>query len=217
MKYPVIYVKNLMGVHKHSSVSYALHLRIVSDEAEDEQRAAYQKKVLTQMYHMVENQFVVAQSKIVENDGDLFVLFTSNLDQRMLKQQLQILANELGARLGPGTQLEYALFRSLLLVKGKPAGMLKATKEEQCDRGKCGPAEARWPQGGDQLSDELRRIRREDESIRKTCRGRFFYRLSLMGLRASLTCFASLSMRSSLAAEGCSFCSCMYRRMSVCS
>ena len=110
MKYPVIYVKNLMGVHKHSSVSYALHLRIVSDEAEDEQRAAYQKKVLTQMY-------------------DLFVLFTSNLDQRMLKQQLQILANELGARLGPGTQLEYALFRSLLLVKGKPAGMLKATKE----------------------------------------------------------------------------------------
>ena len=40
MKYPVIYVKNLMGVHKHSSVSYALHLRIVSDEAEDEQRAA---------------------------------------------------------------------------------------------------------------------------------------------------------------------------------
>ena len=123
MKYPVIYVKNLMGVHKHSSVSYALHLRIVSDEAEDEQ------KVLTQMYHMVENQFVVAQSKIVENDGDLFVLFTSNLDQRMLKQQLQILANELGARLGPGTQLEYALFRSLLLVKGKPAGMLKATKE----------------------------------------------------------------------------------------
>ena len=70
MKYPVIYVKNLMGVHKHSSVSYALHLRIVSDEAEDEQRAAYQKKVLTQMYHMVENQFVVAQSKIVENDGD---------------------------------------------------------------------------------------------------------------------------------------------------
>ena len=28
-----------------------------------------------------------------------------------------------------GTQLEYALFRSLLLVKGKPAGMLKATKE----------------------------------------------------------------------------------------
>ena len=129
MKYPVIYVKNLMGVHKHSSVSYALHLRIVSDEAEDEQRATYQRKVLTQMYHMVENQFVVAQSKIVENDGDLFVLFTSNLDQRMLKQQLQILANELGARLGPGTQLEYALFRSLLLVKGKPAGMLKATKE----------------------------------------------------------------------------------------
>ena len=56
MKYPVIYVKNLMGVHKHSSVSYALHLRIVSDEAEDEQRAAYQRKVLTQMYHMVENQ-----------------------------------------------------------------------------------------------------------------------------------------------------------------
>ena len=128
MKYPVIYVKNLMGVHKHSSVSYALHLRIVSDEAEDEQRAAYQKKVLTQMYHMVENQFVVAQSKIVENDGDLFVLFTSNLDQRMLKQQLQILANELGARLGPGTQLEYALFRSLLKIEGKDL-FLHAAKE----------------------------------------------------------------------------------------
>ena len=180
MKYPVIYVKNLMGVHKHSSVSYALHLRIVSDEAEDEQRAAYQRKVLTQMYHMVENQFVVAQSKIVENDGDLFVLFTSNLDQRMLKQQLQILANELGARLGPGTQLEYALFRSLLLVKGE-AGRdaqgdqgRRSDPPEQCDRGECGPAEARWPQGGDQLSDELRRIRTEDESIRKTCRGRFF-------------------------------------------
>ena len=85
MKYPVIYVKNLMGVHKHSSVSYALHLRIVSDEAEDEQRAAYQRKVLTQMYHMVENQFVVAQSKIVENDGDLFVLFTNTVSHKMVK------------------------------------------------------------------------------------------------------------------------------------
>ena len=46
MKYPVIYVRNVMGVHKHNSISYALHMRIVSGETEDELRAAYLKKLL---------------------------------------------------------------------------------------------------------------------------------------------------------------------------
>ena len=97
MKYPVIYVRNVMGVHKHNSISYALHMRIVSGETEDELRAAYLKKLLSQLYHTVEGLFVVAQAQIVKNDNDPFILFTSNLDQRMLKMQLQTLANELGS------------------------------------------------------------------------------------------------------------------------
>ena len=129
MKYPVIYVRNVMGVHKHNSISYALHMRIVSEETEDELRAAYLKKLLSQLYHTVEGLFVVAQAQIIKNDDDPFILFTTNLDQRMLKMQLQTLANELGERAGASVQLEYALFRSLLLVKDRPVGLLKAAKE----------------------------------------------------------------------------------------
>ncbi|MFR9256766.1 MAG: hypothetical protein ACLVJ6_15415, partial [Merdibacter sp.] len=144
-------------------------------------------------------------SKIVENDGDLFVLFTSNLDQRMLKQQLQILANELGARLGPGTQLEYALFRSLLLVKGKPAGMLKATKEGDPIHQSNAIAENAVllkPDGRKVATNYLMSydvfVQRTKD--KKNLPRQVFYRL-LDGPQGVSTCFASLSMRSSLAAE----------------
>ena len=129
MKYPVIYVKNVMGVHKHNSISYALHMRIVGDETGDELRAAYLKKLLSQLYHTIAGLFVVAQGEIIKNDGDPFILFTTNLDQRQLKMQLQTLANELSERAGDSVQLEYALFRSLLLVKDGPVGLFKAAKE----------------------------------------------------------------------------------------
>ena len=134
MKYPVIYVHHQFGTFKHGKTAQTLSIELEVEESflqEDPQlRQGYLKQLTKDAYHTIEGQQVIAQASRVQVEGKDYLLFTSNLDPRLLKRQLQQIVDEMAVRLeGHAVSLQAALFRSLLLVKGKPAGMLKATKE----------------------------------------------------------------------------------------
>ncbi len=133
MKYPVIYVHQLMGVFKHGKIVETLSIEIQIDEAfladDPALRKGYLAQLIQDAYHAIEGQQIVAQATQIKAGGKIYMLFKSNLDKRLLKAQLQQLVNELSEKVnGYEASLRYGLFQSLLKIKGKDL-FLRAMQE----------------------------------------------------------------------------------------
>lgn len=133
MKYPVIYVHNQLGVFKHGKVVGTLAASLEAEDRfleEDPQlRKAYLDRVNKDMMRALEGQFVIAQATRINVEGKEYLMFKDNLDQRMLKQQLQMLVNEFSNKAqGYQVTLRYAVFKSLLKIKDRDL-FLAAMKE----------------------------------------------------------------------------------------
>ena len=133
MKYPDSYVHQQFGTFKHGKTAQTLSIELEVEESflqEDPQlRQGYLKQLTKDAYHTIEGQQVIAQASRVQVEGKDYLLFTSNLDPRLLKRQLQQIVDELAVRLeGHAVSLQAALFRSLLKIEGKDL-FLHATKE----------------------------------------------------------------------------------------
>lgn len=133
MKYPVIYVRRAFGTFKHGKTAMTLSIRWRVEESflkeEPQLRESYLKQLTKDAYRAIEGQQIIAQATMITAGTEDYLLFTSNLDARILKRQMQQLVNELASLLaGNEVSLQYALFISLLKIKGKDL-FLRAAKE----------------------------------------------------------------------------------------
>ena len=124
MKYPVIYVHHQLGTFKHGKVVETLYIDFQVEETFFNEEQSLRKKYLIQLvndaYRAVEGQQVIAQATLTQVEDKAYIIFTSNLDKRLLKMQLQQIINELSQKLeGYSVSMNYAVFQSLLKIKGK--------------------------------------------------------------------------------------------------
>lgn len=134
MKYPVLYFNERQGVYRHSSIVPTLHLSVIapSDWLKEEPmlREAYRKQLLQEANQAVAAQFSIACALPITNEDDTCIVFQTNLDQRQLKAFLQHLTDELCLRSEQADmELEYSLFQTMVMIKGKQCGFLHAAKE----------------------------------------------------------------------------------------
>ncbi|MGX8852767.1 hypothetical protein [Amedibacillus sp. YH-ame10] len=125
MKHSILRVNSLPNLYKHCSKIQLLHIELQNNGVDDDPAfvQAYLDYVREQMYSSIEGNNVTAQASKVISRNESFVIFKSNVNKRMMLDELHALFAELAEYCDNKIAIFYQFMDATIYLDGKAASI----------------------------------------------------------------------------------------------